>query len=428
MDRKIQPSIHTLENLSIAAPVRTTLPNGIPLNIIWAGEQDVVRMDIVFKSGRWYQTQLLQALFTNRMLREGTRSYTGATIAEKLDYYGSWVELSTSTKYAYITVYSLNKYLSETLEVVSSMVREATFPEKELHTVLEANIQQFKVNDTKVNVLAQRSLMKALYSEEHPCGQAAREEEYRAVTSEVLADYYRRFYHSRNCSIYLSGKVTTEVVARVREALGEQPFGECSALEADKRFTIVTASEKRIFVERPDAMQSAVKLGAITIDNTHPDIEKFKVVVTLFGGYFGSRLMSNIREEKGYTYGISAGIASFPDSGMLIVGTETDNGYVEPLIKEVYHEIDRLHEELVSEEELSLVRNYLMGEMCRSYESPFSLADAWIFVDTSGLDGGYFSRSVEAVNTITPAEIRDLAQRYLRKETLKEVIAGKKMT
>ena len=124
MDRKIQPEIQTLKNFRILPPVRMTLPNGIPLTVINAGEQEVVRMDVLFAGARWQQSQKLQALFTNRMLREGTTKYTAATIAEKLDYYGSWLELSSSSEYAYITVYSLNKYLAKTLEVVESMIKE----------------------------------------------------------------------------------------------------------------------------------------------------------------------------------------------------------------------------------------------------------------------------------------------------------------
>ena len=157
MNRKIQPEIQTLKDFRILPPVRTTLPNGIPLTVINAGEQDVVRMDILFGGGRWQQSQKLQALFTNRMLREGTKKYTAATIAGKLDYYGSWLELSSSSDYAYITVYSLNKYVAETLEVVESMIKEPLFPEKELHTILDTNIQQYLVNTSKVDFLAHRS-------------------------------------------------------------------------------------------------------------------------------------------------------------------------------------------------------------------------------------------------------------------------------
>ena len=427
MDRTIQPEIQTLKNLRILAPVRTTLPNGVPLTVINAGEQEVIRMDILFAGGRWQQSQKLQALFANRMLREGTAKYTAATIAEKLDYYGSWLELSTSSDYAYITVYSLNKYLAKTLEVVESMIKEPLFPEKELRTILDTNIQQYMVNSSKVDFLAHRSLLKSLYGEQHPCGKVVMEEDYHAITPEVLRDFYKRYYHSGNCSIFLSGKVTEDTIRRVTDTLGV-PFGQYQLQVPKLEFPFAAVPEKRIFTEREDAMQSAVKMGCTTITREHPDYPKLRVLMTLFGGYFGSRLMSNIREEKGYTYGISAGIMFYPDSGVQIISTETDNEYVEPLIREVYHEIDKLHQEPVSVEELTMVRNYMLGEMCRSYESPFSLSDAWIFIATSGLPDDYFARSLHAVNEITPAEIQELAQRYLCKETLKEVIAGKKLS
>ena len=427
MDRTIQPEIQPLKNFHIQTPVRTTLPNGIPLTVINAGEQEVVRMDVLFSGGRWQQSQKLQALFTNRMLREGTTKYTAATIAEKLDYYGSWLELSSSSEYAYITVYSLNKYLAKTLEVVESMIKEPLFPQKELQTILDTNIQQYLVNTSKVDFLAHHSLLKSLYGEQHPCGKIVMEEDYHTITPEVLREFYERYYHSGNCSIFLSGKVTDDIISRVTDIFGI-PFGQYQLQMPKSSFPFAAIPEKRIFTEREDAMQSAVKMGCTTITREHPDYPKLRVLMTLFGGYFGSRLMSNIREDKGYTYGISAGVVFYPDSGLLIVSTETDNEYVEPLIQEVYHEIDRLHLDPVSAEELRIVRNYMLGEMCRSYESPFSLSDAWIFIATSGLKDDYFARSLQAVNEITPAEIQDLAQRYLCKETLKEVIAGKKLS
>ena len=427
MDRTIQPEIQPLKNFHIQTPVRTTLPNGIPLTVINASEQEVVRMDVLFSGGRWQQSQKLQALFTNRMLREGTTKYTAATIAEKLDYYGSWLELSSSSEYAYITVYSLNKYLAKTLEVVESMIKEPLFPQKELQTILDTNIQQYLVNTSKVDFLAHRSLLKSLYGEQHPCGKIVMEEDYHTITPEVLREFYEQHYHSGNCSIFLSGKVTDDIISRVTDIFGI-PFGQYQLQMPKLSFPFAVIPEKRIFTEREDAMQSAVKMGCTTITREHPDYPKLRVLMTLFGGYFGSRLMSNIREDKGYTYGISAGVVFYPDSGLLIVSTETDNEYVEPLIQEVYHEIDRLHLDPVSAEELRIVRNYMLGEMCRSYESPFSLSDAWIFIATSGLKDDYFARSLQAVNEITPAEIQDLAQRYLCKETLKEVIAGKKLS
>lgn len=427
MNRSIEPQTQELENFNIQPPVRTTLRNGIPLSVIHAGEQEVVRMDVLFGGGRWQQTQKLQALFTNRMLREGTSRFSAADIAEKLDYYGAWLELSSSSEHAFITLYSLNKYFAETLEVLESIIKEPLFPEKELSTVIDTNIQQYLVNLSKVDFLAQRSLLTALYGGEHPCGRLVEEEDYHLITPGVLREFYRQYYHSGNCAIFLSGKVTDEIVHRVESAFGETPFGNGQRLLATPEFSLITTPEKRIFTERDDAMQSAVKLGAITIERHHPDYLKLRVLMTLFGGYFGSRLMSNIREDKGYTYGISAGIMFYPGSGMMLISTEADNEYVEPLIREVYHEIDKLQNELVPAEELAMVRNYMLGEMCRNYESPFSLADAWSFIYTSALDDAYFARSLQAIKEVSPVEIKELANRYLCKETLKEVIAGKKL-
>lgn len=427
IDRTLQPEIQELTQFNIQQPVRTHLPNGIPLSVINAGEQEVVRIDILFAGGRWQQSQKLQALFTNRMLREGSRKYSAAIISEKLDFYGAWLELSSSADYAYITMYSLNKYFAETMEVLESVIKEPLFPEKELFTVVDANIQQYLVNTSKVDFLAHRSLLRALYGEEHPCGQYIEEADYRAITPAILRAFYSQYYHSGNCDIYLSGKITEDIIHKVETTLGAEPFGNFHHHLVKKDFLPVPAVAKRIFTEREDAMQSAVKLGMSTITRHHPDYMKLRVLVTLFGGYFGSRLMSNIREEKGYTYGISAGIMSYPDSSLLVISTETDNNYVEPLIAEIYNEIDKLQQTLVSSDELAMVRNYMLGEMCRNYESPFSLADAWMFIKTSGVDDHYFSRSLQAIQEVTPEEIRDLAGRYLCKEKLKEVIAGKKL-
>lgn len=428
MNRNIQPEIQDLKNFNILPPVRTTLPNGIPLTIINAGEQEVVRIDLLFAGGRWHQSHKLQALFANRMLREGTRKYVAAEIAEKLDYYGAWLELSSSAEYAYITLYSLNKYIAETIDILESIVKEPLFPEKELNTVIDANIQQFLVNATKVDFIAQRSLLTSLYGAEHPCGRCVEEEDYRNIHPAMLREFHDKYYHSGNCSIFLAGKVTDDIVKRIEVAFGIAPFGNDQQQLLRVDYPTVTIPDKRLFIERDDAMQSAVKLGAITLTRQHPDYLKFRVLMTLFGGYFGSRLMSNIREDKGYTYGISAGTVFYPGTGMLIVSTEADNEYVEPLIAEVYREIDRLHQDVVPDSELTTVRNYMLGEMCRNYESPFSLSDAWMFIQTSDLDDTYFARSLQAVKGVTSDEIRELARQYFCKETLKEVIAGKKVS
>ena len=428
LDRTIQPKVRDIEHLAVQMPQRFIMPNGVPLNILNSGDNEVVRIDLLIEGGRWHQSQPLQALFTNRMLREGTLRYSTLEIAEKLDYYGAWLELSSASEYAYITLYSLNKYLPQTLDVLESIVKEPTFPEKELGVVAENNIQQFIVNSSKVDFLAHRALMKAVYGGQHPCGRLVQKEDYKRITPDVLRKFYDRYYHSRNCTIYVSGKVGDDCVRRIEDLFGRAAFGKVFQKPEKTDFVPVSSVDKRIFVEYADVMQSAVRMGMLSLERCHPDYLKARVMVTLFGGYFGSRLMSNIREEKGYTYGISAGIAPYPGQGILVINTETANEFVEPLVREVYHEIDRLQNDPVPEDELFMVKNYMLGEMCRSYESAFSLADAWMFVQVSGFGDTHFEDVLNTIKNITPEEIRELAGRYLCKEKLKEVISGKKMS
>lgn len=427
LDRTIAPEIRDMETFSIVAPERRTMANGMPLNVIQVGDEDVVRFDLLVRGGQWCQTQPLQATFTNRMLREGTRRFTSSEIAEKLDFYGALLDMSSSFNHEIVSLYSLGKYFPQTLEVLASMVKEPTFPEKELALVTDTNRQQFLINSERVEVMARKQLNRALFGVEHPLGRFAELEDYDKISSDVLRSFYHTYYHSSNCSAYISGKVTPEIIRCIEDSFGNDKWGNVQPHIWKNDFPCITDSRKRIFVEKENAMQSSLKMGGFSLSREHPDYLKMRVLVTLFGGYFGSRLMSNIREDKGYTYGINAGLICYPGIGLLGIGTETANEYIELVIQEVFREMDILCSEKVPEEELRMVRNYMLGDMCRSYENAFSLSDAWIFVEMSGLDMDFFSRSLEAIRETTTDDVLTLAQKYFSKENLIAVVAGKKV-
>ena len=428
LDRTIQPAIRNLERFDIQRPECVVMPNGIPVYILDAGSTDVVRIDVVMGGGRWHQSQPLQALFTNRMLREGSASYTGAAIAELLDYYGAWLDLSSAPMNTYVTLYSLNKYLPQTLPLLASIVTEPVFPEKELALVVENNIQSFLNNCSKVGFLAHRALVKAVYGALHPCGKIVQEEDYRKITPDVLRAFYNKYYSSENCVVYISGRVTDAGLQQLEKAMGERTFGHEFQKPGLPVFNPSPCTDKRVFVEHTTAMQSAVRMGMLWPDRNHPDFLKLRVLLTLFGGYFGSRLMSNIREDKGYAYNISASILSYPDRGLMVISADTANEYVEDLIIEVYREMDCLRQTDVSEQELDMVKNYMLGDFCRSYESAFSLGDAWILLHEAGLPQDYYIASLDAIRSITPAEMRRLSEEYFDSTKLKETVVGRKIS
>lgn len=427
LNRTTPPEIRLLEEFEIARPERLRMKNGIPLNIIRAGAQEVIRMDVLIGGGQCHQQQPLQAMFTNRMLREGTSSYTSAQIAEKLDFYGAWLELSSSLNCGFLTLYSLNKYFPYVMEIISDMLMHPLFPERELDVVKEVNKQQFLVNSTRVEVISRKCFNRSLFGENHPFGRYAEEEDYGKITPEVLKKFYRTYYHSSNCSVYVSGKVTSDIVRCIEEQIGNSPWGMIREMPQIQLPEPCRSVDTHFYIEREDALQSSLKMGDFVMDRLHPDFLKCRIMVTLFGGYFGSRLMSNIREDKGYTYGIGAGVVNYPGRSVLAISTEADNCYVDDIIREVHTEMDRLRNDLASQEELDMVKSYMLGDLSRSYEGPFSLSDAWIYVETAGLDDEFFVRFMDAVRNVTCEDVRLMAQKYLCRETLIDVVAGKKM-
>ena len=427
IDRTVAPSVSQIGDFEIMKPLRRPMNNGVMLNVIEAGNEEVVRFDLVIRGGQLIQTQPLQAFYTNRMLREGTKKYTSKEIAEKLDYYGAWLDMSSSINYGFITLYSLNKYFEYTMEVLASMIKEPAFDEDKLRIMTEAGRQNFLVNEERVDVLAHKQLISSLFGKNHPLGRFAEKEDYDKVTVDVLKAMYNQSYNSSNSIAFVSGKVTDEVVKCIEKFFGNEKWGTTDSVVEFKTFIPETDCRKRINIVKEGALQSSLKLGGFTIPRSNDDFQKFRLLVTLFGGYFGSRLMSNIREDKGYTYGISAGIISYPVENALVVSTEADNEYVLPIIDEVYHEIDRLQNELVGEKELEMVRNYMLGDICRSYEGAFSLSDAWIYSESIGSDYDFFAKSIAAIREVTVEDILRMSQKYLNKENLIEVVAGREI-
>lgn len=426
LNRKQRPAFTTLEGIEIQTPERTLLANGIPLNILRTGSEDVIRMDILIGSGIWHQEKPLQALFTNRMLSEGTLRKSSAQISELFDFYGAWIEQTSSMNYNFLTLYSLGKHFEHTVALLGEILILPSFPEHELQLVLNNNRQQYLINSTKVNIMARKEFNSAFFGNGHPCGRHAQLEDYDQLTREDLCHFYQTHYHAGNCSIYLSGNITPSVIKAVERELGNATWGEIKQRQPLTPHDIPTFESRQIHIPHKEAIQSAIRIGFPMMERTHPDYQEARILTTVFGGYFGSRLMNNIRKEKGYTYNVVANLASYPYTGLLAISTEADNEYAANCIKEIHNEMHRLQEELIPEQELSMVRNYMIGDMCRSHEGPFSLSDTWIFIETAGVEDTFFQDMARCIRETTPERLRTLANKYFRPNGALEIVVGGK--
>lgn len=416
LDRIVPPPIKNV-SFTFRKPEKHLLSNGILLNIIKAEGEEVLRIDFVFSAGQWHQTQKLQALFTCRMLREGCREYSSSAFAERLDYYGAWLELSVAMNRTFVTLYTLKKFFVQTLDLVHSMLLEPLFVEEQLNLVKANNKAQFMVNMQKGDIRAMRALRSNVYGENHPCGLLTEPDDYDVLQQKHLKDFYARYYGACNCTIFLSGSVDDEVINRVDMLFGTSLWG-ASQRVGEVEYSIIPSDCRYMKIVQSDAVQSSLRMGCLLMDVNDEDYLSMRVLTTIFGGYFGSRLMKNVREEKGYTYHIGADLLTQTPEVFFMISCEALADKTDEVIAQVHAEMVRLQTERVSDEELQVVRNYMIGEICRNYEGAFSLIDAYIYLDNLGLPETHIEQTVEAIRSIDSVRLQHLAKRYLCPENL----------
>lgn len=418
-----QPLIKPLEIQNLPLPQKIVLPNGVSMYTIKGSVPDVVRLDILFDGGYGVQDYPLQALFTNRMLREGSATLTAAEISRRFDNCGAWLEMYSSHNCNHITLYTLSKYLPPLLDILASMIKEPLFPQRNIETVRRNNKSYYKINSRKVDVVAQRHFESILWGDSHPLGHIICEEDYDAITRENLLDFYSKVYSSCNATIFLSGATDNEFIDVVANRFGNESWG--SSLKVAKAdLGQHSSSLGRRSVKIDGALQSAVRIGCMAMDASHPDFSKMRFLTVLFGGFFGSRLMSNIREDKGYTYHIQAELDAYAYKNAFMISTEADNDYIEPLIAEVYREMERLRTEPISKEELELVRNYTVGELCREYEGVIAKSEVFINAWLSGENFDSVNNYLDVVRTVSAEELTEIARKYLKPDIMSEVVVG----
>ncbi len=419
IDRKIAPKFHKINSINLQEPRREVLSGGVPLYMLNAGKSPVVRLEVVLQAGNWQQSTPGQAYFTAKMLTEGTAAYSAAEISEMIETLGAQIDVTPGLDFATISVYALTKHLNKLLPVLESMLKTAQFPEKELTRLKAIKIRQISINESKNHVIASQVFRDKLFGSEHPYGSYLQQEQVDQLSREDLISFYENRYNAVH-SIYLSGAFTDSEITAVKQLFNE--YTPSMPANAHKAFN--TAPISSTWIDRPDSLQASLRLGTTTIGKNHPEFPAFLVLNEIFGGYFGSRLMKNIREEKGYTYGIHSAIGALKHGSYWIIGADIQRDFANETIEEVRKEILKLHMHAVEEEELETVKNYMIGAFLADINTPFAISDKAKMVHLHGLDHSYYQRWINTVQSITAEQIQSLAIRYFNPDALSEVIVG----
>lgn len=418
------PALAKAGKIDITHAAEYKLSNSVPLYYINAGTQDVVKIELIFRAGAWQQDMALQADTTNAMLEEGTKKHSAEEIASLLDYYGSFLETSVQQDYATVSIYSLGKHINKVLPILEELVKEPAFPQNEFDVYIKNKKQRFLVDGQKVRVLAARNFPSLLFGDEHPYGHVTKIEEFDTLKIESLQVFHQIHYSSTDCAIIMAGKVNDNLLKTVGDYFGTASWKGATTNGKAKIAEPKPSKEKKHFIEKKGAMQSAIKVGRPMFLKSHPDAIPFQIVNVILGGYFGSRLMSNIREDKGYTYGIGSGMTFLKNAGYFQISSEVGSAVCDKALIEVYKELDRLCSTPVPQEELQLVKNYLVGNFMRSMDGPFALAERFKQIWLHGLDYSYYERYLQTLNDISTSQLQDIAAKYLQKDSMYELVAG----
>ncbi len=424
LNRTIPPAVNPIEHIDMLKAEKRLLSNGIPVHFVNAGTQDVVKIDFIFEAGTWYQSANLVASLCNSMLEEGSENFEAAEIAEKFDFFGSYLQLTADQNQGLVNIVSLRKHLSAILEVSEDLIKRSIFPEHELEVLIAKNKQKFLLENEKVRTLCQKKFTQILFGDAHPYAINNKLADFDRITRDQLLQFYRSYYHSGNCQILVAGKVDNLVLELLDSHFGGSDWQQNAVKMPD--YSVCPDPQKYHHVEKANGLQSAIRIGKFWVPKSHPDYHALSILATILGGYFGSRLMANIREEKGYTYGIGCFILNLKHADYLIISTEVGNEYVKPTLAETTLEMLRLQSEPVPDDELETVKSYLLGEFLRDFDGPFALAGSFKAINDFDLDYSFYDDYLHVLRNITSGELMELAKKYLNPEDFYTVVAGSK--
>ncbi len=423
LNRKKAPQIFDAVdfNLQLKPYTKFTLDNGVEVYSVNAGAQEVVMVECVFFAGNCYEHKNIVAATTNFMLKNGTTTKNAFAINEHFDFYGAYLNRSCHNETATFTLHTLSKHLPKLLPEMAEMLTESIFPEEELAIYKQNQKQRLEVNLKKCDFVANRLIDEYVFGFHHPYGRYTSPTDYDNIQRKELVAFYKQFYTHGKCIMFVAGKLPSDIEAQLNNVFGKLPFNQQNIV-LPKVEAIAAEQKKYHIINDENGVQGAIRMARPFPNRHHPDFPKVQVLNNIFGGFFGSRLMSNIREDKGYTYGIHSYLQNLVQQTAWMISTEAGRDVCAATLEEVYKEMARLRDEIIADEEIDLVRNYMMGGLLGALDGPFQIISRWKSYILNDLDDAYFYNSINTIRTVTADELQALAKQYLQPEDFYELV------
>lgn len=402
--------------ISTLLPEEHRLSNGRTLYAFPSVSTELVKIDFLYEAGTAYQPQKLVSGAANNLYTVASDEMDARKLSEFLDYRGIIVDNNSDVLHCSSSFYTLHRHLDALVPVLESLVHRPAFPEEELEVFKNKRRQKLLSLRQQSSEVARRLFYTALFGPDHPLGRYAEPEDADRLNLDIIRNFYEKYHRAGDMDIIVSGKVDDKLLAALDSAFGHDTPSTHSNITS-----LAPLSPNSEFRTQNSpisgSVQTTLRIGRILpLRWDDPDYARFMVLTTLLGGYFGSRLMSNLREDKGYTYGIYARTQIYRGVIVFFITADVAGNAAAEAEKEIFHELQRLIDEPVSQEELDLVRVVLAGDFIRSVDGVFERAARFGDMLGTHVTEQFTDNLRDILPTITPTELQHLATQYLRPE------------
>jgi len=391
------------------------------------GNEPLLRIDIQWNHGFWFEQNFMSTRLMTRMLSEGTLQRNAAEWTSEVDRWGGQIRFSSEAEHTSATLLVLDRFLPQVWPLFLEAISEPAFRPEELQSIIRSKIQQWHIESQKLSFLAGRQLRQLVYPPYHPESRLSNPSDYEAITREHLLEAHRHLLSSKGMSVSVCGPQADKVVPGLIRDLQRTfplPVVDSTSWTRLDLKEIPPPSPSVVFVPKADALQVSLRAALVWPPKTDPLYHGLKILVTVLGGYFGSRLMQNLREDLGLTYGVGARLRSYRDHSLMTIQSELSAGSEGLALEQIRFEMDRLGRELLSEQEWGRVRSYLKGQLMAGLDGSLALIDRYWDLESYDLGEDYLHEYLRTLNEISPAKLIELAAQFLQPDRLVVATAG----
>jgi zinc protease len=423
INKKTSPAVKEIKDITFRRPQKYKLDNGIITYLFPSSNSPVIKLDVIFSAGSEKESIKLQSVFANSLLKEAPIGMTPNETAEYFDFYGAFIESFSGNDNSGLRLYVPQRYFTDVLPVFADLFKNPLLPAKEFEILQTKNREAIRNNLRKTKYNAMKGLNNQLFGDSHPRGSLVLPEDATKLKLEDIRSFVKDFYSSANCFIQIAGMANSETIDLCNQYLGSN-FGN-NEIKTHNAAIAVESKNPLKYIEMPEAVQSSLYIGKNLGKLNEDELIDVGILNVVLGGYFGSRLMKNIREDKGYTYGIGSFLAEYNDCVAIKITADVGAEVTKSAIDEIYKELEKLRTYKIPARELKLVQNFISGDMLAAFDGVFQTAAIWEKLISTGRSASYIKKQTKRVRSITSTDLLKCAHKHLGTDGFHTVVAGK---